>query len=441
MPKQITESLIPPNGISSLTKLFPARKVQKTVSNSLITRIEGHGSLHVNWAKRTIKLRVTEGERLFEGLLVGRTAEEVHWITPRICGVCPIAHNMAAVKAVEDALGITPNPTTVMLRRLMMAGQMIQSHVLHLFFLALPDYIGLDRATDLTSKDPKAFQRALRLKEVADEIAACVAGRNVHPTTTALGGFHKLPDKGALQKLLSMLAKASPDASWTAGFFTSLPYPKLDATLELLSLKGGDGYSIYNGDTMASGRGDELSVRKYKKAIAEEVRNYSTAKFGSYKKREIMVGALARISINGNKLTARAKRFIKTLDFNNPFHNNSAQAIEILHFHQEAMELTEMLLSEGMDKTIACPGKNPPFQGIGAIEAPRGGLYLEVHLNGEREVTYANIVTPTVQNLTSLEKSAQALLDRNSASSEKEIKRLMNMLVRAYDPCLTCSVH
>lgn len=413
----------------------------KEISESLITKIEGHGSLHVDWKNRTIKLQVMEGERLFEGILVGRTAEEVHWITPRICGVCPIAHNMAAVKAVEDALGITPNPTTLILRRLMMAGQMIQSHVLHLFFLALPDYIDLDRATDLAGKDPQAFQRALRLKEVADEIAACVAGRNVHPTTTAVGGFHKLPDKGALEKLLRMLGKTSPDASWTARFFTSLPYPELDAGLELLSLRGGDGYSPYSGGIIVSGTGEEMSVRKYKTAIVEEVRDYSTAKFGSYRKREVMVGALARASINGDKLTARAKKFIKGLDFNNPFHNNPAQAAEILHFHQEATELIETLLAGGMDKTLVYPAKNPPLQGIGAIEAPRGGLYLEVHLSAERKVIYANIVTPTVQNLTSIEKSAQAILDQNAACSKKEIKRLINMLIRAYDPCLTCSVH
>src|SRR3990172_9164841 len=161
----------------------------KHITESLITKIEGHGSLHVDWEGRKAKLHVVEGERLFEGILVGRTAEEVHWITPRICGVCPIAHNLASVKAVEDALGIIPNPTTIVLRRLMMTGQMIQSHVLHLFFLALPDYIGLDRATELAEKDPKAFGRALRLKEVSDEIAFCVAGRNVHPTTTTIGGF------------------------------------------------------------------------------------------------------------------------------------------------------------------------------------------------------------------------------------------------------------
>lgn len=414
--------------------------MSKHISESLITKIEGHGSLHVDWEGRKAKLHVVEGERLFEGILVGRTAEEVHWITPRICGVCPIAHNLASVKAVEDALGIIPNPTTILLRRLMMTGQMIQSHVLHLFFLALPDYIGLDRATELAEKDPKAFGRALRLKEVSDEIAFCIAGRNVHPTTTTIGGFHKVPDKGSLQRLLKMLEKTAPDASWTARFFTSLSYPELNAELELLSLKG-DGYSIYDGDTISSNRNDDTSVKGYKEAIEEEVRDYSTAKFGSYKKRTIMVGALARIAINGKGLSPKAGKFTRNLDFKNPFHNNLAQAIEILHFHEEAVMLIEKLLKEGMDGTVVKPSKNPPLRGIGAVEAPRGGLYHEVHLSEDRKVTYANIITPTVQNLTSIEKSAQALLDQQRKASKEETKRLINMLVRAYDPCLTCSVH
>jgi coenzyme F420-reducing hydrogenase alpha subunit len=413
----------------------------KQITESLITKIEGHGTLHVDWEGRKAKLHVVEGERLFEGILVGRTAEEVHWITPRICGVCPIAHNLASVKAVEDALGIVPNQTTVLLRRLMMAGQMIQSHVLHLFFLALPDYIGLDRATELADKDPRAFQRALRLKEVSDETAFCIAGRNVHPTTTAIGGFHKIPDKMAIERLLMMLKKTAPDAVWTARFFSSLDYPELDAGLELISLKGDEGYSVYDGDATTSNKGEGTSIKDYKEAIEEEVKGYSTAKFGSFKKREIMVGALARVSVNGKGLSQKAKRFIKCLDFNNPFHNNLAQAIETLHFHEEAMMLIERLLEEGMDGTVVRPSRNPPLKGIGAVEAPRGGLYHEVHLEGNGKVTYANIITPTVLNLTSIEKSAQALLDQKASSSKDEVKKLVNMLVRAYDPCLTCSVH
>lgn len=410
------------------------------INETLITKIEGHGSLHVDWEGRKAILNVVEGERLFEGILVGRTADEVHWITPRICGVCPIAHNMASVKAVEDALGVYPNPTTVLLRRLMMTGQMIQSHVLHLFFLALPDYIGLDRGTDLADKDPKAFNRALRLKEVSDEIASCIAGRNVHPTTTAIGGFHRIPDKRSLQRLSKMLEKTASDAFWTAGFFASISYPDLKADLELLSLKG-DGYSIYNGDTISFNRDDDTSIKGYKEAIEEEVRDYSTAKFGSYKKKEIMVGSLSRVAVNGKGLSSKAGKFAKDLDLNNPFHNNFAQAIEILHFHEEAVMLIEKLLEEPMDGTIVKPSTHPPLKGIGAVEAPRGGLYHEVHLSEDGKVTYANIITPTVQNLTSIEKSAQLLLDSYPDASREEIKRLLTMLVRAYDPCLTCSVH
>ena len=412
----------------------------KQITESLITKIEGHGSLHVDWEGRKVRLHVVEGERLFEGILVGRTAEEVHWITPRICGVCPIAHNLASVTAVENALGIVPNPTTILLRRLMMTGQMIQSHVLHLFFLALPDYIGLDRATELAEKDPKAFGRALRLKEVSDEIASCIAGRNVHPTTTTIGGFHKVPDKSSLQRLLRMLEKTSSDASWTARFFTSLPYPELNAELELLSLRG-EGFSVYDGNTITSNKGEDAAIKDYKVAIEEEVRDYSTAKFGSFRKREIMVGSLARVAVNGKGLGQKAGKFAKNLDINNPFHNNLAQAIEIFHFHEEAIMLIEKLLEEGMDGTVIKPSKNPPLKGIGAVEAPRGGLYHEVHLSEDGKVTYANIITPTVQNLTSIEKSSQTLLDSNPAASKEELKRLLEMLVRAYDPCLTCSVH
>ena len=207
------------------------------ISKEFIAKIEGHGTLNIDWDKNEAKLKVLEGERLFEGMLEGRTAEEAHWITPRICGVCPIAHNLASVFACENALGITPNETTLLLRKLMLAGQMIQSHFLHLFFLALPDYIGIDRGTELNAKNRKAFQMALDLKEVSDEIAHTVAGRNVHPTTTTVGGFHKLPTKESLKNLLELLKKTKKAAENTVKLFEKLDYPQLKVDLELVSQK------------------------------------------------------------------------------------------------------------------------------------------------------------------------------------------------------------
>ena len=404
------------------------------ITNEFIAKIEGHGSLKVNWENNTVKLHVHEGERLFEGILVGKTAEEAHWITPRICGICPIAHNLASLAALENALGIKINETAKLLRDLMKAGQIIQSHVLHLFFLALPDYIGLDRGTELSKKDPKSFTKALSLKELADEIAFVIAGRNVHPTTTAVGGFHKIPSKKELEKLLEKIKKTEKEAEWAVKFFSRLKYPKLKVDLELVAQKDGK---------IVSNKGEEVSMGDYKQNLEEELREYSTAKFGKFQGREIMVGALARLSFkkNNDYLPAQAGK----LDFNNPFHNNLAQAIEIFELSKEAEKIIEKLLAMEMEAKISTPdvdaGTSGVKRGIGAVEAPRGGLYHEIHLDEKGIITYANIITPTVQNLTSIEKSANALMEQFKDKPTKEKEKLLNMLVRAYDPCITCSVH
>ncbi len=407
--------------------------IKNMITNEFIAKIEGHGSLKIDWSNNTVKLNIHEGERLFEGILVGRTAEEAHWITPRICGVCPIAHNLASLTAIEDAYGIKINETSSLLRKLMTCGQMIQSHVLHLFFLALPDYINIDRGTELAKKDPKSFAKALALKELGDEIAYVVAGRNVHPTTTVIGGFHKIPSKKDLEKLSEKLKETKEFAKWTAKFFSELKYPELKVDLELVA---------QGGDKIFSNKNTSVSIKEYKQNIEEELRDYSTAKFGKFQGREIMVGALARLAVK-----PPSGGFTAKLDFQNPFHNNFAQAVEILEFHKEAKEIIEKLLGmemEAQPTTVVGESNSTTvveFKGIGAIEAPRGGLYHEIHLDEKGIIIYANIITPTVQNLTSIEKSVQALLEQTKNLENKERERLLNMLVRAYDPCITCSVH
>jgi len=400
------------------------------IPNEFIAKIEGHGAIHIDWDKNEAKLKVSEGERLFEGMLIGRTAEEAHWITPRICGVCPIAHNLASVMACEDAFGIKPNQTTFLLRKLMITGQMIQSHFLHLFFLALPDYIGIDRGTELNKKNPKSFQMALNLKEVSDKIAETVAGRNIHPTTTTIGGFHKIPEKTALKKLLEMLKKTKIAVETTVKLFSGLDYPLLKVDLELISQK--DNQIVSNKDHETS------AIKDYKTNIEEIIKENSTAKFGKYKNREVMVGALARLA----NLDTEKK---SGLDFENPFHNNLAQAIEIDLYRNQAQEIIEQLLKDDLKNTIAPKpfdfSRNQPLIGIGAVEAPRGGLYHEFHFNDKGIITYANIITPTVQNLTSIEKSANALLEQFKNKTQEEKKRLLEMLVRSYDPCITCATH
>ncbi len=409
------------------------------ITNEFIAKIEGHGSLKVDWDKETVKLNIHEGERLFEGILVGRTAEESHWITPRICGVCPIAHNLASLSALEDAYEIKISETAKLLRDLMQCGQMIQSHVLHLFFLVLPDYVGIDRGTELAKKDPKSFAKALALKELGDEIAYVVAGRNVHPTATTIGGFHKIPSKNDLEKLLKKLKETEENAKWTAEFFSKLEYPELKVDLELVAQRDG---KIVSKTPSVGGKTLGVNIKEYKQNIEEELRENSTAKFGKFQNREIMVGALARLALAPS---VDEKTLGVGLNFQNPFHNNFAQAIEILRYHQKAKEIIEKLLLVDLTCDVGISPTSQVgyvgYKGIGAIEAPRGGLYHEIHLDEKGIITYANIITPTVQNLTSIEKSSQALLDQTKNIEKEKRERLLNMLVRAYDPCITCAVH
>jgi len=402
------------------------------LNDEFIAKIEGHGSLTIDWKKNKVRLNIFEGERLFEGMLVGRTAEEMHWITPRICGVCPTAHNLASLSALEHALGIKPNQTTILLRDLAQCGQMIQSHALHLFFLSLPDYLGIDRGTELAKKNPEAFKNALALKEVSDEIVRIVAGRIVHPTRTCIGGFHKLPSKTDLKNLLKKLEKTESAVQKTVELCAGLDYPELKVNLKLVAQMNNKIVAVSSNNIF--GKMESL-VKNYKKDIKEEIKNYSTAKFGKYKGNEILVGSLARLAVYGDF----KEKY--DLDFENPFHNNLAQAIEIEVYHQNAQGIIGKLFDMELEPKIVKPTKNPSFQGIGTIEAPRGGLYHEVHLDKDKTINYVNIITPTVQNLTSIEKSAQALLDQTKNRSQKEMERLLVMLVRAYDPCITCSVH
>lgn len=394
-----------------------------------IAKIEGHGSLSINWNKGSVKLNLLEGERLFEGILVGKTLEEMHWITPRICGVCPIAHNLASLASSEAALGIKINEQTELLRRLMQIGQNVQSHVLHAVFLALPDYIGLDRITELNEKDPKKFALALSLKELGDEIAYVVAGRNVHPTRTTVGGFHNLPSKEELKKLLDGIKRGIPRAHTLIKIFQGLDYPELRVDLELLAQKG---------DKVLSNKRRGFSIADYKKNIEEKVRSGSTAKFGTYKGGGYMVGSMARLWHQ-----SFYKKDIPQfgIDFTNSFHNNLAQTVEIMLELEDGVEIIEKLLRKKLNEATAKPTKKPPLCGVGAIEAPRGGLYHEVRINQKGVITYANIITPTVQNLTSMETSATELIKQHAGASRKELKHLIEMLIRAYDPCITCSVH
>lgn len=417
--------------------------MKEKITPQFIAKIEGHGRLKVNWRANRVRLEILEGERLFEGLVVGRKAEEAPWITSRICGVCPISHHLASLKAIESALGIEPPAIVKELRKLLLIAQIIQSHTLHLYFLALPDYLGLDSGLSLSETHPQIFKSALILKEFSDKLAETIGGRRVHPITPTIGGFYREIKKEKLEKILPLLKKALLSAKNTGRLFASLNYPQIEKPLVFLSLYSSKDYAIYDGEFLVSNFGLKTSPANYKRFIEEKVKSYSTAKFGSYQGRGLMVGALARLCLQNQFLNPLAKKMFANLkiNFKNPYYNNLAQAIEILHFTEEAKKILEKLLKRDFEIKPLRKTSSGIKRGVGFVEAPRGTLYHEYKIDKEGYLQEANIVTPTVQNLTSIESVAQKILDTYRRLKIEEKAKLIEMLVRAYDPCLTCSVH
>lgn len=419
--------------------------MKESVLGHYICKIEGHGKLKLNFKSGTAKLHIDEGERLFEKLLVGRNYLDAPFITARICGVCPTAHTLASIEAIEDVFGIRPTDNIISLRKILLAGQIAQSHALHLYFLAAPDYLDVVNALELHKKNPEIYHNALALKKLGDQIVELVGGRSVHPTTPTVGGFlsvPKLTDLNALSKEIKAHLHIALD---TVELFTSLKYPKLKRKTEYLATQSEGKLSYYNTDTLVSSDGLKTPIENYPYAFSEEVRDYSPAKYGIRDGHGFMVGALARLSLDHDHLHPKAayaynQIYQGSFPTYNSFHNNIAQAIEIVHLFEEVM-----IEVESLAKTIKNPMKVPyrvkGGQGFGAIEAPRGTLYHGIKLDDRGTIELYDIVPPTVQNLTNLEEDANEIMKDNPNMNEEKLTKLIEMLIRAYDPCITCAVH
>jgi len=409
-----------------------------------ITKIEGHGTLHLNFDLNQARLNIEEGERLFEGLVLGNDYSHAPWIASRICGVCPTIHSIVATKAIESAFGVLISYESKQLRRLMLCAQTIQSHVLHLFFLALPDYMGLSSGLSIAQTYPSQFRVALELKRISDQILKVVGGRPVHPVTLCVGGFRQYPTRNNLAEIRDRLDEVIDEAHDLVALFDDLAYPSLENPTEYLHLEKSGCYAYYEG-LATDTHENSFSAQYYENNIKEEIKSYSTAKFSTYRQKPFLVGALARVNTRHKYLRPKAKKILShiknPLPSANPFLNNLAQAIEVLHFTEEAYNIINNLLESTLPQTTK--EKITVKEGVGYSigEAPRGILYYRFKINKEGKVAEANIITPTSQNLSNLEADAQKLMEQTTQHPERDRQQLIEMLIRAYDPCITCSVH
>jgi len=423
-------------------------KSTRTIEIHHLTRVEGHGNINISIKDGKLeeaRWEVVETPRFFEAMMVGKKWENAPWISGRICGICSIGHTLASIRACENAFGIVPTEQTRKLRLLLKHMETLQSHVLHLYFLAAPDFLNAGSVFPLIASHPDVVVRAARMKQLANDVCDCIGGRRMHPTRTVVGGFTMLPEKKELVKFKLRLKDAIEDLQRTAELFKMFVAPDFVRETEFVSLKGEGSYPFIGGD-LVSTDGVKKRESEYRAMTNEYVVAQSTSKWSRLSRQSFAVGALARVNNNFRFLEPAAKDIASGFNLkpvnHNPFMNNIAQLVECVHVVMESLTLIDELtgMTFGEPRRPVSPKSGI---GVGAVEVPRGILYHCYEFDQEGRITRCDCVIPTSQNHANIQHDLQELASRFAAkgAGDRDIELLAQMLVRSYDPCISCSVH
>jgi len=419
-----------------------------------LTRVEGHGNIVVNVTNGTVEKcewQVPEAPRFFEAMVRGRHYSEVARITSRICGICSIGHTLASVKATENALGIKVSEQSWKLRELVKHAENFDSHVLHVYMLAAPDLLGVPSVFPLVATHGDVVARALRLKRLAHEWGSLIGGRTTHPTTIVPGGMASVPAVKDLEVMKERLLAAVPDLLATLETVKALApkVPVFSRPTEYIALSNDKNYGLYDGQIQSllpEGKKQRYKVADYKNVTNEFVVPQSTAKFTKNKLASYAVGALARFNNNYEMLHAEAKKAAGALGLEpictNPYMNTVAQVVEIVESFYDSVRLIDELLASGIElEPLVKPTKYT--SGAGATEVPRGILFHEYSYDKDGMCVSGNCIIPTNQNHANIQNDFDKLVPELIAQDkdEKSMELALEMLVRAYDPCISCSTH
>lgn len=429
-----------------------------SVNVEFLTRVEGHGHIVVdvaNGALQKAELQIVEAPRFFEALLQGRSIFEAQHITSRICGICACGHSLASIQAAENAIGFSPSAQTTKLRKLLLHMENLDSHVLHIYMLAAPDLVGVDSFMGLMKDHADAVRRALRMKKACNDVCDILVGRHVHPISCVVGGFTKLPGNKELTAIRDLLLQVREDLTPTVELVAALApkFPDFVRETEYVALVGDDSeYPLLHGD-VGSSDGVRKVKEEYQSITNEFLVPHSSAKHAKLSRDSYAVGALARFNLNAEKLHPSAKAVAEkiglTAPCHNPFLNTAAQLVECAHCAEEALQIVEELLAKGVDQSetvIVGVNENRSIpvkagSGVGAVEVPRGILFHNYEVDDQGIIQKANCVIPTGQNLANIEADMHKLVPEILDKSNEEITLTLEMLVRAYDPCISCSTH
>lgn len=411
-----------------------------------VTRVEGHGNILVNATNgklEQVRWEVPESPRLFEAMFRGRQYSDVQHIASRICGICSIAHSTASLYASEAALGVSVSEQTRILRKLLLNSEILESHILHAYCLAAPDFLGVGSIIPLVDTHKDVVVRAMKLKRLAYHMADLLAGRKTHPISCIVGGFSMLPDLEKLAALHDALVDSLVDFEATVDLFKTITVPDFERETEYIALKDPNEYAFISGDIASSDAGI-VPIDEYQSVTNEFCVPHSTAKYTKNKREAYQVGALARFNLNHEQLLPRAREAAVQLGLKAPCHNpfmiTIAQVVETVHAAEDSIQLIDKLLELGVHEEPEVT-EIRAGRGVGAVEAPRGILFHDYSYDENGILTSANCVIPTNQNHNNIQHDMEALVPTILDQPEDEIRLTLEMLVRAYDPCISCSTH
>ena len=411
----------------------------------VLARVEGEGALELDVEDGRIadlKLRIYEPPRFFEKFLEGRGFEEVPDTVARICGICPVAYQMSAVQALEAVFGIEAGPWVRDMRRVMYCGEWLQSHALHIHLLAAPDFLGFDSVVGMAGAHGEAVRRGLRLQALGNDLIALFGARSVHPVGVRVGGFHHAPAAERVHALVARLRTALSEAQALVEWTAALPLPEDEQDFVSVALRHSVEYPMNEG-RLVSSDGLDCSIADYERHFAEEQVAHSTALHARLHGRPYLVGPLARLNLNHDRLPepvrAALERTGLSLPSRNMFHSVVARALEIYLAVHEALRLLENY------RPPEHPGREVsvhPGVGYGATEAPRGLLWHRYELDAAGHVLSSRIVPPTSQNQGRIEQDLRTSLERFGLDRDDEALRLRGeTVIRNYDPCISCATH
>jgi sulfhydrogenase subunit alpha len=430
------------------------KPASRTVTISHLGRVEGHGGIFVKIVGdvvHEVNMDIFEGSRYYEALLKGKHFLEVQGIITRVCAICSASHTVAALTALEKALGIEQSERVHHLRGLLVLGANIESHALHVFALALPDFLGFDSVIAMSSAHPAEVTFALKLKQLGNRIQELIGGRAIHPINTLVGGFGRLPRPETLRQIRDDLTIALDPLMGMVDLCAGLEVPDWASQPTVyVALKPYEEAYRFRGDFICTSRGEEYPVDQYKDVVREFTVEHSHAKHSALASGETyMVGSLARLKLWGHYLDGRAREAFSKLFprgvVDNALLNNWAQLVELVHSVEHGVRICERLLAMPPDETEMVEYEVRPGRGVGALEVPRGTLFHEYELDAEGRVASANVITPTAQNLANVERdmrqAVEGMLAKDRSIPDPELKLGLEMVARAYDPCISCSVH